>query len=291
MMLTLLPDMNIAPLKYAHVQKQFGGPIDSVTYRERELPSGKMFEGFAMLDEKVSGYKASGLLYANAHGTGFAASKPDAIYCAISEAIERWAWCACKADPNLRFDVNATRGGFAAFPGLGIQGAKKRAFFEAAEIWSVATWWEGRLPHADLKAEGVSGVSIKTSIPAAAVVLLWRELAGSVFFGAAASHSQASAIELARLELQHHQDMLEFCRTVNDSALGKTERRMQFFSKPKGFALFQERLAQQGSRDPAPSLLVDSSVRGPWTQYAHVWRCLFDSRLIHENDREDYFLF
>jgi hypothetical protein len=294
MMLTLLPDINIAPLKYAHVQKKHGGPVASVTYRERDLPSGKMFEGFAMLDEKSTGFQAPSFLYANAHGTGFAATKAEAIYCAISEAMERWAWQASSRDPALReavrLDLNPTNSGFAAFPGLGLQGVKKRAFFEAAELWSVGTWWEGRLPHKELRLDGASGIAIQSPIPGVAIVLLWREANGLAYFGSAASHTQASAIESARLEMQHHQDVLEFSKITTGAEADISVKRMQFFSRLKGLASFRERLTRQGSRDPAPSLLVDASVRGPWTQYAHVWRCLFDSSGLHEKDREDYFL-
>ena len=296
-MLTLLPDMNVAPLKYAHVQKQHGGPIEAVSYVERDLPTGKMFEGFANLDEKITGIHSSGeLLYANVHGSGFAATKAEAIHCAISEAMERWGWYAASQDAGmrkaLRFDLDATTAGFSAFPGLGVQGAMKRALFEAAENWAIGTWWDGKLPHKDLSVPGLSAILVQSTVPGIAVVVIWKEEKGQTYFGSAASHSQASAIELARLDMQHHQDMLAFCKNEKKrESFSLSVRRMQHFAEPAGFAAFRERLAKKGSTSPAPTLLVDESVRGPWTQYAHVWRCLFDSNSSREKDRVDYFLF
>lgn len=294
MMLTLLPDMNIAPLKYAHVQKTpHGGPVESVTFRERQLPSGKMFEAFATLDEKATGLRSPSPTYAHSHGTGLAATKPEAIYCAISEAMERWAWHVCAKDPalreSLRFDLDPTTAGFAAFPGLGVQGAKKRAFFEAAKLWSISSWWEGKLPHKEIQVPGLSAISVQTSVPGIAVVVLWEEAGGKFHFGSGASYSQAPAVELARLGLQHHRDMLEFCES-SSATLGLEEKRMQHFSTATGFASFRERLGKPGTQAPAPGLAVDLSVRGPWTQYAHVWRCLFDMSAARGKDRDDYFL-
>lgn len=300
MLHTLLPDMNIAPLKYAHVHKEHGGPIASISFRERELPGGKIFEAFATLDEKTTGFKKEGqFLYGNAHGTGTAATKPEAIYCAISEALERWAWSSAYQDPTLRkalrYDLDPSTTGFAAFPGLGLHGARKRAFFEATERWSLCMWWEGKLPHSDLKLEGVSGISLQSGVPGTATVVIWSEEHGLTHYGFASSINITAAVAKAKIELQRNKDVLEFYAAEKKKGalppLGLTERRLRFFAEPAGYALFKERLSRKGSPSTAPVLAVDMSVRGPWTQYTHVWRCLFESSKFRENDKDDYFLF
>ncbi len=300
MLHTLLPDMNIAPLKYAHVHKDHGGPIATISFREKELPEGKIFEAFATLDEKITGFKKEGqFLYGNAHGTGTAPTKPEAIYCAISEALERWAWNSAYQDPELRkalrYDLDRSTTGFAAFPGLGLHGARKRAFFEATERWSICMWWEGKLPHTVLKLEGVEGISLLSPVPGTATVIIWSQKNGLTHYGFASSVNVAGAVTKAKIELQRNRDVLDYYFEESKKGqlppLGLTERRLRFFAEPAGHKLFQERLARAGAKSSAPALAVDMAVRGPWSQYAHVWRCLFESPNFRENDKDDYFLF
>ncbi|MGZ3658870.1 MAG: hypothetical protein ACXVB9_08600 [Bdellovibrionota bacterium] len=297
MLLTLVPDLSVAPLKYAHVHRDHGGPIASISFRERESEGLKFFEAFAHLDEAKTGYSVKGkFLYGDSHGTGTAKTKPDAIYAAVSEALERWAWDSCSRDTALRaalrYDLDPSTTGFAAFPGLGTQGARKRAYFEAAERWSLAAWWEGKLGHKPLAVSGAEGVQLITPTPACSVVVLWKMHKGLVCYGFASSYSAAAAAEKARVELLRNQDILEFYSQQSSlPPLNLTERRLRFFAEAAGFGRFQQRLDRQGAGAGAPTLVVDRVVIGPWSQYAHVWRCLFDGGAVRENDGDDYFLF
>jgi hypothetical protein len=296
MLFTLLPDLNLAPLKYAHIHKDHQGPIASISFRERSA----FFEAFAFLDSQRTGYRPlRQLLYGEAHGMGSAATKAEAIYCAISEALERWAWQSAGSNPRnreaLRFDLDPSTSGFAAFPGLGLQGARKRAYFEAAERWSLCTWWEGRLEHQFMTMDDTKGVQIQSPIPGVSVVVVWSENDSLRSYGFAASHTALSATEKAKVELRRNQDVLSFYRDeknrIAKQDLSLNERRLAFFAEPAGVRLFSERLARPGTSSPPPALTVDQAVLGPWSQYAHVWRCLFDSPPFRENDRDDYFLF
>lgn len=251
------------------------------------------------MDSERTGYREGGkFLYGNSHGTGTAATKPDAIYAAISEALERWAWHSAYQESSLRtalrYDLDPSTTGFAAFPGLGTQGARKRAFFEAVERWSLCTWWEGRLSHKPLPAGG--GLQILTPIPSCAVVVLWKLVGGLACYGFAASYSVAAATAKARIELLRNQDVLEFFSSQNaagamPASLNLTERRLRYFAESAGHAAFQARVSATGGGADLPSLVVDQAVPGPWTHYAHVWRCLFEGGPFRENDMDDYFLF
>jgi hypothetical protein len=271
-------------LKYAHVASEHGGPLRAVSYSERVLPEGKLFEAIATLNEANLGLRSP--LGKGPHGGALAPQKPDALHAAISEALETWAWSAARENAALakplRLDLDSTRAGFAAFPGLGMQGARKRAYFEAAERWALGSWWEGRLAHAKL---GESSIKIVPPIPGACVVVIWAVQGGKTHFGIGTSHGPLAATERARISLQRNRDRME---REPGTSVG---RRLEFFSRPEGTAAFRKRLELRGGQAAAPVLAVDSAVLGPWQQYAHVWRCLFDCSGFQEKNKDDYFLF
>jgi hypothetical protein len=277
-MLTLLPDLNVAPLKYAHVHREHGGPIHSLSFVERALPEGTYFEAFAYLEASCIGETPG------PHGTFLAASKPDAVHGAVSDAIAYWAWSFSKREATLRFDLDSSRLGFAAFPGLGVQGAHKRALYSAAERWNLCTWWEGRLAHAELKAPGVNGLQLRSPIVGVATVVIHEPHNDGANFGVGTAATPALAHVAARTALLRNRDRL---------AGSLATPRQRWFASAPGLKAFEERAKQTNVRVPAtvPLLMVDSAVRGPWLPYAHVWRCLFPDTDFREKDRDDYFLF
>ncbi len=286
MLLPLLPDLNVAPLKYAHVQTEHGGPIRSLSCQECDLPNGKIWEGSACLEEAKLRLKSP--LPAGPHGTGLALHKPDALHTAISKALETWAWLAIKQDQalaaTLRFDLDPSSHGFAAFPGLGVQGAKKRAYFEAAEKWALCAWWEGQLPHSEL---GPNSIQIIPPIPGVCVVILWITLKDQTFYGVGTSHGPTTAMAKASLSLQRNRDILKKPPTPS----GIAEQRLRFFASSLGLNTFRKRLELAVKKSAiTPALAVDLAVLGPWHQYAHVWRCLYDCSGFREKNKEDYFL-
>lgn len=283
-MLTLLPDLNVAPLKYAHVHREHGGPVHSLSFVERSLPEGVFYEAFAHL-ESACARAADG-----PHGRAFAAAKADAIHGAISDAMAFWAWTVASRDhaAALRLDLDATRFGFAAFPGLGVQGAHKRALFAAAEKWNLCSWWEGQLAHAELKAPGVTAIQLRSPIVGVSTVITWEPHGEGGNFGVATAAAPSLAHASARLNMLRNRERL----TTAPSAL--PDWRHRFFSGSAGFGAFQSRLAAPGPRMPPtpPKLVVDAAVQGPWLQYAHVWRCLYDYSPFREKEGSDeYFLF
>jgi len=296
MLLTLVPDLNIAALKYAHITREFGGPIAAVSFRERKSVHGPYFEAFASLDESKTGRRIAGdPLSGGAHGIGLAPTKAEAVHSAISSALELWARNASLENTSLQLTPQPIRDGFAAFPGLGQQGARKRALFEAARHWAIQAWWEGGLPHSSASQPGIEAIQIPLPVPGVAAAIAWREENKLVSYGVGASYSPATATEAAKWDLLRSRDRLELLATsrsmIGLEASPLSEKRMLFFADPEGFACFQERIARQGTRRTAPTLIVDAPVAGEWSQYAHVWRCLFDCSAFRETDKNNYFLF
>jgi hypothetical protein len=283
-MLTLLPDLNVAPLKYAHVHREHGGPIFALSFVEREQAEGTFFEAHATLETKCVG-DAPG-----PHGTGYAASKADAIHSAVSDAMAFWAYHTASRTEALRtalrFDLDNSRLGFAAFPGLGVQGAHKRALFSAAERWTLCAWWEGVLAHTPLEAPGVSALQIRAPIPGVSTVIAWEPFLDLHCFGIGTSATPSLAHAAARLSLYRNR-----ARVAGETKT-RFDHRLRHFAGP-GFEMFSARAARPGARVPpaAPCPALESAVAGPWHQYAHVWRCLFDCSAFREKDTEHYFVF
>jgi len=276
-MLTLLPDLNIAALKYAHVHREHGGPIHSLAFTERDSPEGKLFESFAYLDETRAGL---GPLGTQPQGQALGFTKEEAVHGAISQAMEFWAW---KSAPPALLQSDSSPLGFAAFPGLGHQGARKRAYFSAAEKFTLLSWWAGRCRHSPLKIPGTDGIQIASPIQGVTLAVVHSVSAGQTIFGVGTATTLGPAVQRARLQLQRNRDWLFARYAAPYAAL----HRLQYFSAGSGLSSYHARAAETGTRAAAPALLCDQLVPGPWAQYAHVWRCLFESL----PESEDSFLF
>lgn len=296
------PEFNLAPIKYAKVHKDYGGPIERISFREITLFGKPAFEAFAYLEESVAGKNENNsVLYGKADGSGTAHSQAGAVYAAISEALERWAWRATLLSQQysqLRYDLDSSTNGFAAFPGLFKIGVRRRAFFEAVERWSVAAWWEGKLGHAAIALpnfpSAVTGIQLRQIAPSACTVILKAPLGDFATYSFATAENAANAVNKALIELDRNQRTVPIYQNAKNEIKIESliEKRLVFFASQKGQKLFERRLAEKHTNDNlSPRLIVDCEVVGPWSKYTHVWRCLFDNADIHETQNEDYFLF
>ena len=86
-----------------------------------------------------------------------------------------------------------------------------------------------------------------------------------------------------------------------DGAVGRDvrqlfERRLLYFAEEAGHSFFLDRV-QTSLWNPRvdldkPRLVIDRELVGSWTEYATVWRCLFDFRGTNvDTTAENYFLF
>lgn len=288
--------LSLAPFKYRNILERDGGPLRlleaSATTRWNGDPC---YAAAAYLSQTLRPERPRELgLYDDADGGGMHASRNQACFIAVSEALERWAFYASHRGPDraaLAFDLDDSTTGMAAFPGLTATPARRNALLEAAERWSVLEWWRGRLPATPFS-PGVAdagALELATRFPDSHVVIVWAaspRFAGRTY-GFAAAPTRDAAVTRAGVELTRNINVLgrfyerSACTptTVDLSSVAdRPERRLVHFSTPAGMDSFDARAeaSRKLTEIPSPpSPAVDREVAGPWSDYARVWRVLY----------------
>src|SRR5580658_3244083 len=129
----------------------------------------RMFLANAYLCPGLQPRKPIKEVYGDASGSGTHESPMVARYMAISEAMERWAFYATASSERrgaYGFDVDPMSTGMAAFPGLFSHQARRKAYLEALERFTLLAWWEGMLP----------SFEIDTEWPEVKAVVLWARV-------------------------------------------------------------------------------------------------------------------
>ncbi|MEX0332513.1 MAG: hypothetical protein AB3N64_13935 [Puniceicoccaceae bacterium] len=286
--------LSLAPLRYSKVLNCHGGPIEYLEHGPVTIQGRQLQQASAYLSRYLNLRQGENQVFANADGTGTDASPMVARHKAISEALERWAFhyiCQQGQHASHGFQDDDTTSGIAAFPGLFKGSARERARLEAEERYCLVQWWNRCLEHQPLetKVPGFSAVRINNPISEAAVVLCWRMgPCGWTGYGTAAAVKVRDSLWKATIELERAIVALEFFNKRNPRfsetdlpALGNhLERRLLHYAFPYGHAVFRERLKMDvpSPDDTCPEPLVDNEIRGPWENYATVWRTLYPSR-------------
>lgn len=284
--------MNLAPIKYARVLSADGGPIDRIASGPLRNRRGEWHQAVATLSPHLNLRKPTVEVFGEADGTGTDRSPMLARFKAVSEALERWALyflLQCRETERYGLDVDPSSNGMAAYPGLFGFGARRRARAEAAERYTLAAWWEGRLDGRTLEAdeEGTHLVQLDNPVSAETVVIVWRrDRHGLYAYGFAADTSLKRAQMRATIEMERSAAAMGAFLTRNpkfgSSDLARIqnwqERRILYFALPEGHEAFQRRLAsKRTTKGEARRLkpLIDTELQGPWTRYATVWRTLY----------------
>lgn len=286
--------LSLAPFFYARVHAAEDGPIQSLEARKSVRLEEEVYEAFATLKQDlVGGHEQASNFYGRFHGSGTAKNRPEAIYKAISEALERWAWLGSQENKNLGLDLDNSTTGFAAFPGLGRRSPRSIAYHEATERWCVSAWWERKIDHRPLPADPTlsAGVILNSSIPGSVCVILWKDFAGFRAYGFAANSSVEEAKLKAKVELGRNILVLEHHKAAGGEPGTRNEERLLFFASEEGKSLFDQRLTETATGVSAPDLLIDCPVIGPWSKYTHVWRCLFHPKDLYDSGDKGYFHF
>ncbi len=282
--------LSLAPLKYADVLSENGGPISHLEYTEGVVMGLPCMQAMAFLREGlVDPVVRARSKVEPADGAGSHRSEQIACHLAVSEALERWAIYYCRAHPDLiacGLEIDGSSNGFAAFPGLFRRQARKVAFRESIERHCLICWWEGLIGHTSLPdpIPGVRAIRLNNSFSSHAVIILWTYDQGQHAFSYGAGSSVRHATWRAYVELDRTQKILldlKMKRRANSSLDSDDifERRIEYFSRQQGMIRFLERL----ERDEPPvgvqplKLLFDGAVRGPWEKYASVWRTVIES--------------
>lgn len=305
--------INLAPIRYRNIHQDFGGPISRLSFREfYNRENILQYEAYAYLkDELRPDWIREGSLYGSADGTGTAKSRSLAVYKAISEALERWAFfqtCRSVNSSKFGFTVEPNTSGMAAFPALTASAARRIAQAEAVERWLICQWWQGRVPVVPLFSSGLetSGaiqllgpwVGLKTCI-------VWAQKEHGVSYGFASANSLKVAAAKAEIErfrneralalhAQSRGDLFSLGSENAHSVESFSEERIRFFASEYGKCLFLDRVKNSTAIRLAPKLpavIVDSKIAGPWEKFAFVWRVLFKSDALHLSESSSFFFF
>jgi hypothetical protein len=273
--------LSFAPFKYRNVLAGKGGPIQRVENAGTlDIAGRPETQVNAFLRPELSAGKMGHAVYGNADGTGSSTSAAVAQHKAISEALERWAFLAVHNSGDAEkygFTHDRSSNGMAAFPGLKFQ-AREAARVEAVERWAIISWWSGHL-EASIAAlpgyENFGSVRIRHGQPEEVVILFRKTASGIYSYGHAAGSTLASAAGKAAVELARSEFVL--ARHRAKGALGTVsnfmERRAVYFSSPEGYAEFTDRVTRKADKGaPVWKTIFDGEIRGPWSQWATVWR-------------------
>jgi ribosomal protein S12 methylthiotransferase accessory factor YcaO len=293
--------MNIAAWKYRNILSANNGPIARLSIRQTQTAdqhrNSDIFEALAYLAPQFrDSDRNPPILYGDVDGTGSGPTALEALHRAISEAIERWAFHTEKHSGRYGFDVDAGTNGMAAFPQLWRDHARRIAELEALERWSLSAWWEGFINGAYSQSPIETCTIIEPS-PGAFTAILSSETNGLFSYGFACAPTIATAKSRARTELRRNQRVIERCAALGlgtyTTGLSLNERRLLWFSRPDGHHRFLKRSNTPATQSrKKPKKLFDGEIRGDWSEYATVWRVLFEP--VSESftsGNEQYFLF
>ena len=292
--------ISLAPLRYRDILSDFGGPIESVRSSLLEIRGRHVWHASANLVNSMP-RKTGNLFYDNVDGNGASPSRQIAHYCAISEALERWAYFDFVESGSNReaFKLDPSTSGMAAFPGIGSASARLPALIEATERNVLMSWWEGRGEHFYLSLPDLSGIRIIHNLNSFPVVILWVDLPDTHFrcYGFSSGKDLESAVFQASVELyrnkvcaERHLKCLSMDRKPEPDSWS---RRVVFFGEFEGKQLFDQRLSRATtSKSIVGTPAFDGTIIGPWSQYTHVWRVVFPPPSEDGfSDRSEYFLF
>ncbi len=319
-------ELNLAAWKYRNILDCKDSPIKKISISKREIAPNKMgYEALAYLNVP---FFEKNIIYGTAAGTGSSIYRYEACQTAISEALERWAFIDTYKSQNASqyfFDVDPSTSGMAAFPGLTKHSVRGIALSEAIERWSVCAWWEEKLQTKSLHVldptmmvtkplalNSIDSKNILENITPHNVGILeidspWVEYSITIVFtkskttntyayGFASCNSYEKSYKKALIELWRNIYVLDLFFTKEASSLNKVqtaqEKRLLYFASNNGFKKFISYINRSHNNMSKPALLLDTEIKGAWSKYATVWRCLFDPSLLnHTASGEDYFMF
>lgn len=295
---------------YRNILTTSSHPIERLSTKNVELADGStVWEAYAYLSEKTINIRPDYYsLYGNAHGTGTHKTKLGAIHRAISEALERWAFLESSNSNHFAkygFDLDPSSSGIAAYPSLTTSKSREIALSEAVERWGLYNWWCGNVSATSLpRFKDIEIITINTPFRDRICLVVYRRcpLSNLWAYGFACGITYESALQKAIVELSRNERVLltSFKKTkvVPDKSLDLTEWRTLFFASQEGFDLFKSRLElsvqtnSNGLEPNPPALLVDTEIRGPWSKYAKVWRCVVENKFWDfERKTKKFFLF
>jgi len=274
--------ISLAGIRFRNVLEEQGGPVERIEAGQFMVRGRSWFQANAYLKPGFTPNRGPGL-YSSADGSGANRCPVKAQHMAISEAMERWAYHATVGSTSAAdfgFDIDPSTNGMAAFPGLLARQARRRAYLEAIERYSIISWWEqlaeGRLISTDWP--DVDAVLIDGPDGGFTAITFTRTKDGYAI-GHAADESISGACERAIVEMERHSRVVRYWHAENEKSAkpaGVQDRRSLFFSTEEGMAQIRGRIGAKPTAPPPPvEIVCDREIPGPWGQYSTVWRVAF----------------
>jgi hypothetical protein len=299
--------LNIADWKYRDVLKSRESPVESINVAFHE-------GNYHSYTKLKNSRKRLTEIYGHVDGTGSDIDPSTACHKSISEAMESWAYydlINCNNDilkSIFGLNIDSTSAGFAAYPCLFVNYARKVALLEAQERWSLDSWWQGYLNAHEISFNpNVHCIEVKTPFKESVLVVCWKfsDHTNGYVYGFSAKTSVLDACNHAQVEMLRNESVLSYffdqigCSTRSNLSID--EKRLLYFASPDGYEYFSSRVKKstcKSNHQPdvmisRPNLLVDFELVGPWLKYATVWRALYEpvNDSARYNQAENYFLF
>lgn len=239
-------------------------------------------------------------IYRNCDGSGTDHYKNIAVYKAISEALERYAFYETidTNDKEFCFDINPTTTGMAAFPHFSFKHARNNAKAEAVERWAIHEFNRMNLPVIEHQ-NGINKLKhyeIKTPYKDIAVSLIAYEHSNFYAYGFAGGQHLDHSFQKALIELDRNIRVLEKYLSKekkHQELKAAVDKTLSYFSTREGNEKFEFLIknAPRNLKKTTPKILCDKEIRGKWSDYTVVWRFLIEDSYFECSEDPTFFMF
>jgi hypothetical protein len=276
--------------------------IDPPDFFKVEILTGEvLFEAVCSLKKNLRpNWVSNSEVYNNRDGSGTSLYKNIAVYKAISEALERWAFYETAESISSKefcFDIHPTTTGMASYPGLTTKRARENAIMEANERWALHEFWRGNLPIREHfnSIENLRHFEIVTPINNCNVSLLSYSKNGQHLYAFAADKNLEKSFQHALIELARNIRVMAKIDSKSkslDSFKEISDKRLFYFSTEFGHELFNQKIMSSSkSINVKPTEICDQELKGPWNKYTKVWRYLYANSYPENEDDYSFFMF
>lgn len=271
--------LNLAALNYSKLLKDSKSPLDFFNVYEVKEENFFYFEVHSFLKENCKSKKVEvSDLYGDADATGTHNLKHIAMWKSFSELIERWCFHFLIEENSARYgmSIDKTTTGFSALPCWPKSTVRRFSYSEAAERWIISNWWLEKIKPTFVNFNKqyivfeLADVKGFTVIVYDKVILAGKE---HYCYGFAHGFRKTDAFEKASVEMNRNKRVIK--NYQNKKITNISDKRLMYFAGEEGHSLFLKRVEKiDFGKISLPKLIVDCSIKGPWSEYATVWRCL-----------------
>lgn len=292
--------INLAPWFYRELLEE-NQIIDSPRFFKAKILTGEeLFEAICTLKSTLRPeWVACSVVYNNCDGAGTSKYKNIAVYKAISEALERWAFytTADIDEKKFCFDLNPTTTGMAAYPSFTAKNARDNSILEANERWAIHEFWRGNLPAKERfsSIQNLRHLEIITPFKNCNISIVVHKVNDRYLYAFAAGKSLKNSFHHALVELARNvrvMKKLEGAVYVLEDFDDISDRRLFYFSSEEGHDLFDGKVKYSPLSIKAnPRVICDLEMRGEWSLYTKVWRYLYDGSYPDSDSDHSFFMF